>query len=223
MSDVSQGPGWWLASDDRWYPPTESTGGSSEPANLLAPSLTQDPTVPTASGTDQADGHPTTNPEAEPAPPRNGLPKWAVVMMAVVFVCGVGTLGYSFFVQNAIPSNETATTTGMVTNCFLSSGSGYYNTATFQVGAQIYSAQTTSGHRFDCVYTEGQNVTVHYDPSDPSSASLPLNYPAQTFGLAMFGAGFFLVLFVIVGLVIRRRRRASVKWGQVTETVAGPR
>ncbi|QGG95010.1 DUF4328 domain-containing protein [Actinomarinicola tropica] len=26
MSDVSQGPGWWLASDGRWYPPTAQPG-----------------------------------------------------------------------------------------------------------------------------------------------------------------------------------------------------
>ncbi len=25
MSDTSQGPGWWLASDGRWYPPEQST------------------------------------------------------------------------------------------------------------------------------------------------------------------------------------------------------
>ena len=26
MSDTSQGPGWWLASDGRWYPPEQWTG-----------------------------------------------------------------------------------------------------------------------------------------------------------------------------------------------------
>lgn len=26
MSDVSQGPGWWLASDGKWYPPSASPG-----------------------------------------------------------------------------------------------------------------------------------------------------------------------------------------------------
>lgn len=27
MSDVSQGPGWWLASDGKWYPPTATPAG----------------------------------------------------------------------------------------------------------------------------------------------------------------------------------------------------
>lgn len=32
MSDVSQGPGWWLASDGRWYPP------QAQPGPVLRPS-----------------------------------------------------------------------------------------------------------------------------------------------------------------------------------------
>ena len=27
MSDMSQGPGWWLASDGKWYPPGSGSGG----------------------------------------------------------------------------------------------------------------------------------------------------------------------------------------------------
>jgi hypothetical protein len=30
MSDTSQGPGWWLASDGRWYPPETWTGPPSQ-------------------------------------------------------------------------------------------------------------------------------------------------------------------------------------------------
>lgn len=30
MSDASQGPGWWLASDGRWYPPEAWTGPASQ-------------------------------------------------------------------------------------------------------------------------------------------------------------------------------------------------
>jgi hypothetical protein len=29
MSDVSQGPGWWQASDGKWYPPADPTVGSA--------------------------------------------------------------------------------------------------------------------------------------------------------------------------------------------------
>ena len=28
MSDVSQGPGWWQASDGKWYPPEQAAGGA---------------------------------------------------------------------------------------------------------------------------------------------------------------------------------------------------
>ena len=31
MSDTSQGPGWWLASDGRWYPPTTAPGPTPPP------------------------------------------------------------------------------------------------------------------------------------------------------------------------------------------------
>jgi hypothetical protein len=31
MSDTSQGPGWWLASDGRWYPPETHPGHEPEP------------------------------------------------------------------------------------------------------------------------------------------------------------------------------------------------
>jgi hypothetical protein len=31
MSDVSQGPGWWLASDGKWYPPQTFPGPAWQP------------------------------------------------------------------------------------------------------------------------------------------------------------------------------------------------
>jgi len=34
MSDVSQGPGWWIASDGKWYPPQEQS--ASPPAPIAA-------------------------------------------------------------------------------------------------------------------------------------------------------------------------------------------
>lgn len=37
MSDTSQGPGWWQASDGRWYPPTARPGTPTPPAQPLAP------------------------------------------------------------------------------------------------------------------------------------------------------------------------------------------
>lgn len=43
MSDVSQGPGWWLASDGRWYPP------ETHPQYRAAPTTVAEPeTAPTS-------------------------------------------------------------------------------------------------------------------------------------------------------------------------------
>ena len=33
MSDSSQGPGWWQASDGKWYPPEQSPGAAPQPAS----------------------------------------------------------------------------------------------------------------------------------------------------------------------------------------------
>jgi len=37
MSDVSQGPGWWLASDGRWYPPNQEPQQLPPPPASLPP------------------------------------------------------------------------------------------------------------------------------------------------------------------------------------------
>ena len=142
MSDISQGQGWWLASDGQWYPPSELPGSTSAPASGPAPTpdLTRAETFPTVPSAYQHGGYGTYGPVVEPASPRNGLPRWAVTVMAVVLLGGFGVIGYSLFVQNAVPSNQTATTTGTVNSCFLSSDSGFFNTATFRVGEETYSA-----------------------------------------------------------------------------------
>lgn len=38
MSDYSQGPGWWQASDGKWYPPEQAPAGQ-----VAAPTMTSDP------------------------------------------------------------------------------------------------------------------------------------------------------------------------------------
>jgi hypothetical protein len=49
MSDTSQGPGWWLASDGRWYPPETWTGPPSQ-----APQVPQTPENTDVRSTPQA-------------------------------------------------------------------------------------------------------------------------------------------------------------------------
>ena len=48
MSDVSQGEGWWLASDGKWYPPQQSPlpppPGQSTPADMVQQFRTAQPT-----------------------------------------------------------------------------------------------------------------------------------------------------------------------------------
>ncbi len=57
MSDVAQGPGWWLASDGRWYPPELWTG----------PPNTGPPTVPGHAAPTPTYGAAGTVPQAQPA------------------------------------------------------------------------------------------------------------------------------------------------------------
>ena len=76
MSDVSQGPGWWQASDGKWYPP------ASAPA-AYQPEPTYPP--PAAAYSSAAPGYQPT------APPRtNGLAVTSLVLGILAFVtCAV--------------------------------------------------------------------------------------------------------------------------------------
>jgi Domain of unknown function (DUF4190) len=57
MSDTSQGPGWWLASDGKWYPPELWTGPpSTGPAGSPAQAQPHYPTYP-AQGPAAAPGY----------------------------------------------------------------------------------------------------------------------------------------------------------------------
>jgi hypothetical protein len=52
MSDTSQGPGWWLASDGKWYPPELWTGApGTAPPGASAPSESAGRTQPQWGGT----------------------------------------------------------------------------------------------------------------------------------------------------------------------------
>jgi hypothetical protein len=74
MSDVSQGPGWWQASDGKWYSPEQVPGtGAAEPA--------AQPTgfVPEATGTDPQPSYPgpdPTYPGTAGPPPGSGGPTY---------------------------------------------------------------------------------------------------------------------------------------------------
>jgi hypothetical protein len=63
MSEMPQGPGWWLASDGRWYPPETAPPGLFEGAYPGYQAYYWDPASPTAPPT------PGTVPPTEPAAP----------------------------------------------------------------------------------------------------------------------------------------------------------
>ena len=73
MSDTSQGPGWWLASDGRWYPPEAWTGPPAQtvqaPSQLPAPYQPGPYPYPAA----QSPYQPGQGPPWVPAPQTSGL------------------------------------------------------------------------------------------------------------------------------------------------------
>lgn len=78
MSDTSQGPGWWLASDGKWYPP--------QPA-AAPPPMAPMPGAPMG-------GAPMGGPMAAPPPKKgmSGAAKGCLIAFVIVFVLGVGAV-----------------------------------------------------------------------------------------------------------------------------------
>jgi hypothetical protein len=59
MSDVSQGPGWWVASDGKWYPPEQASQPTqvAQPASAAQPvQATQPGAAPTPAGAETSQG-----------------------------------------------------------------------------------------------------------------------------------------------------------------------
>ncbi len=84
MSDVSQGPGWWLASDGKWYPPQ---GGST-----AAPTTPQQPpTVPHQPGPQAGygGGYPGYAPAGPPATAPKKSNKGCMTALIIFLVIGV--------------------------------------------------------------------------------------------------------------------------------------
>jgi hypothetical protein len=72
VSDSSQGDGWWIASDGKWYPPDQVPGPVTPPAPVEAAPVEAAPTAPpTAPPTEPT---PVTPPAAAPAPAAAPLP-----------------------------------------------------------------------------------------------------------------------------------------------------
>lgn len=81
MSDTPQGPGWWLASDGRWYPPTERPATPPHvppPVPVLGPQ---------GWGAPQGWGY-----GAPPAQPASRGLAIASLVLGILWLCGVGAV-----------------------------------------------------------------------------------------------------------------------------------
>lgn len=109
MSDSSQGEGWWIASDGKWYPPDQVPGPSTPPEPVaaqppptavtpLAPPPTRAPDPPPAGGyaaPPPAPGY------AAPPPAKkggNGCLKAFLIVFAIMAVLGIGLFVFLGFV-----------------------------------------------------------------------------------------------------------------------------
>ena len=107
MSEVSQGPGWWLASDGKWYPPEQAPGYAAPTGLASGPSsgtVYAEPSPGTASAGPPPGypppGYPPTYGYAPaggpygfvPMPKTNGLAVAAMVCSFFFWVYGVGAI-----------------------------------------------------------------------------------------------------------------------------------
>lgn len=98
MSDTSQGPDWWMASDRKWYPPEQHPdhkAPGSEPAGDSAPNVTQPwpiaPSSPTAPASSLPP--PVPAPIGYPGVPQktNGMAV-ASLVLGIVWIAGIGSV-----------------------------------------------------------------------------------------------------------------------------------
>ena len=91
MSDTSQGPGWWQASDGKWYSPEQVPAGSP-PADTGYASSPQPQGYPSQPGWGDQGGYPTPQP-GYGQPPAYGQPGGFAYPQAQQFSNGIGTAG----------------------------------------------------------------------------------------------------------------------------------
>jgi hypothetical protein len=119
MSDASQGPGWWLAADGKWYPPEQAAPPppSAPPPPAPPPPVAPPPpaAAPPSAATPTPEAAPTTPMPVAPAPTAvavaptapaasapasssNGCLKAFLIVFAILFVLGVGAVILFVFV-----------------------------------------------------------------------------------------------------------------------------
>ncbi len=214
MSDTSGGPGWWLASDGRFYPPGQSPG-PTVPITAPSPGWDSAPTVPPVAGSwETSAGALSPGVTSTPAylsqgngprPERPPAQKFIVGAVVVIFIAVIAI--FAIGALNAKPLNQSATTTGTVLSCGQVSGQGQENVVRYQVDSRSYTTMAWQRHLLICPYAVGQTVTVHYNPLDPISASVP--QPGASFPflviVGVIGAAGLLMSTIVL---VRIRRRA---------------
>ena len=102
MSDTSQGPGWWYASDGKWYPPVppppEAPAPGGEPGSESAPSWSPPdasgvtPPSPFGLGPSAQQQSPPAAPDAADVPPPKSR-RTAMVLVALAVVLAIVVIG----------------------------------------------------------------------------------------------------------------------------------
>ncbi len=170
MSDTPQGPGWWLASDGRYYPPEQAP--QPQPTQAQTP---QAQTVPPQPGPPDV-----TPPQAKKSGGKGCI--YALVAVAVVMVLGIGAvvLGIAFLGHKAATTIEDAATQKQCS--FLSDAQ-----ASNVLGEDVQAVQLSGFYAFlrvtvdtrvlsnapDCVVTTSSDAAVarvaRYQGSDAGS------------------------------------------------------
>ena len=110
MSDTSQGEGWWLASDGKWYPPTSTPASETPPAPVAPPIASP---VPPAYGQAPAYGQTPGYLPAQVAPSSNEA-IWSLVLGILSVTCLGLIAGIPAVILGSIAKRKIAASGGMV-------------------------------------------------------------------------------------------------------------
>ncbi len=181
MSDTPQGPGWWLASDGRYYPPQPPAPPSAPPTappTAAAPPEPGQPWAPPPQGTPPQG----TPPQGTPVPPPRsggGSTVALVVIGVVVLMAVVGVIGAAVLIfaragssdEDAAPATTTTITDDasgefgattvpsagdgevVATEFGFSTGEGFDGELAANAGAVIENSGSSSAAFFEVVFT----------------------------------------------------------------------
>lgn len=166
MSDQSQGPGWWYASDGRWYPPSSPPAEPAEPAPVASPGpvdpatgLVWDGTQWTVATAPVTGGAP---PAAVPAaaaaapvgPAEAGRGKAALAVLVVL-----GLLGATFIVV-VVTRSRSGDTTGSVAAGAVVSGPDDLPSGDVTLGDKTVVVRGNGGATLKSVAADGSTFTL---------------------------------------------------------------